>query len=69
MKSKSYHSSKNKVKYFRDNITFIEEDWFADMDLTDGATFPTALIKFSKSRFNQKIFFHMTQRDAFFKLK
>ena len=33
----------------------IEEEWFDDMNLTDGATFPTALIKRAKSRFNKKI--------------
>ena len=30
----------------------IEEEWFSDMNLTDGATFPTALIKREKSIFN-----------------
>ena len=35
----------------------IEEEWFDDMNLTDGATFLTALIKHAKSRFNQKIKF------------
>ena len=35
----------------------IEEEWFSDMNLTDGETFLTALIKCAKSRFNQKINF------------
>ena len=34
---------------------FIEEYWYDYMNLTDGATFLTALIKRAKSRFNQKI--------------
>ena len=32
---------------------FIEEEWFADMNLPDGKTFPTALIKRSKYIINQ----------------
>ena len=35
----------------------IEEEWFDDMNLTDGETFPTTLIKFTKTRVNQKIKF------------
>ena len=35
----------------------IEEEWFYDMILTDGATFPTALIKRAKYIFSQKIKF------------
>ena len=50
-----YHSSKNEVKLFRENIVVIEEEWFIDMKLTDGATFPTALIKRAKLIFNQKM--------------
>ena len=47
----------------------IEEEWFDDMNLTDGATFPTALIKCAKSRFNKKKIFHMTQSDAYGKFQ
>ena len=57
MKSKSDHSSNNKVELSWKNIVVVEEEWFADMDLTDGATFPMALTKQSKSRSNQKIKF------------
>ena len=35
----------------------IEEDYFDDMKLTDGAIFTTALIKRAKSRVNQKVNF------------
>ena len=49
------HTSKNKVKSFHENIVVIEEEWFADINLTDGETFPKALIKRAKYRFNQKI--------------
>ena len=54
MKSKSDHSSNNKVKLFRENIVVIEEEWFSGMNLTGGEMFPTALIKREKSRFNLK---------------
>ena len=33
----------------------IEEEWFDDMNLTDGATFPMDLIKHTKTTVNQKI--------------
>ena len=33
---------------------FIEEEWFDEMNLTDGATFPTPLIRRAKTRVNQK---------------
>ena len=35
----------------------IEEEWFADMNLTYGATFPTDLIKRAKTILNQRIKF------------
>ena len=55
MKSESDHSTNNKVKSLCDNIVVIEEEWFADINLTDGANFSTDMIKCEKSRFNQKI--------------
>ena len=55
MRGKSDHSSNNKVQLFRENILFIEEEWFSDMNLIDGATFLTYLVKLVKSRFNLKI--------------
>ena len=39
MKRKLDHSSNDKVKLFHGSIVFIEEEWFADMNLTDGSTF------------------------------
>ena len=54
MKSKSDHTSDHKVQLFSKNIVVIEEEWFADTNLTDGAIFPMSLIKRAKSRFNQK---------------
>ena len=57
MKRKSDHSSKNKVKLFHEKIVIIEEERFADINLTDGTTFLTDLIKFEKSIFNQNISF------------
>ena len=47
----------------------IEEGWFHDMNLTDGATFLIALIKRAKTRFNQKINFRVTQSVACRKLQ
>ena len=35
----------------------IKEEWFSDINLTDGATFPTDLIKRTKTRANKKINF------------
>ena len=35
----------------------IEEEWFDDTELTDGATFPTDLIKCAKYRLNKKTYF------------
>ena len=40
----------------------IEEEWFDDMNLTDGATFPQALIKRAKNRFNKNIFLRDTKQ-------
>ena len=57
MKSKSDHSSDNKVKSFRENILVIKEEWFSDMYLINGATFTMALIKRAKSRINQNYIF------------
>ena len=48
------HTSNDKVKLFCENIVVIEEELFDDTNLTDGATFKTALIKREKSRFNIK---------------
>ena len=45
---KLYHTSNDKVKIFRENIVVIEEKWFGDMNLTDGSTFATDLIKREK---------------------
>ena len=54
LKMKSDHTSNNKVKLFRENIVVIEDKWFDDMNLTYGASFPTALIKYKKYRIKQK---------------
>ena len=54
MKSKSSHTSDNKDKLFCEIIVVIKEEWFSDMNLTDGANFPTALIKHTKFRINKK---------------
>ena len=69
IEKQSDHTSNDKVRLFRENIVVIEEEWFVDMNLTDGATFLAALIKSSKSRINQKINFHVAQSDAYGKLK
>ena len=53
--SKSYHSSDDKVKLFRENIVVIEEEWFADINLTDSETFLTDLIKHAKTIFKKYI--------------
>ena len=42
------HTFNDKIKLSRKNIVAIEEEWFSGMNLTDGATFPTALIKRAK---------------------
>ena len=56
IKSKSDHSSNNRVKLFCQNIVFIEEEWFADINLNYGATSLTALTKRAQSIFNKKQF-------------
>ena len=45
----------------------IEEEWFNDMNLINGATFPTALIKGAKTRVNKKIY--VTQSDTYSNFK
>ena len=35
----------------------IEEEWFYDMNLTDGATFSPVLMKFAKTRINHEMNF------------
>ena len=35
----------------------IEEEWFYDINLTGGSTFPPALIKCAKFRFNKQKYF------------
>ena len=51
---KSDHTFDDKVKLFCENILVINEDWSDDMNITDDAAFLAALIKCTKSRFNQK---------------
>ena len=41
----------------RENVIVIEGEYFDDMDLTDGATFLTDLIKRAKNRVNKRIIF------------
>ena len=54
LKSKSYHTSNNKVQLFCKNSVVIKEEWFADINLTSAGTILTALIKCAKSRINNK---------------
>ena len=54
MKIKKDNSPNNKFKLFCDNIVIIEEEWFSDMNLTVIETFPLALIKRVKLKFNEK---------------
>ena len=54
MKSKSDHSSNNKVRIFHDNIVVIGEEWFTDMNLNDDKTFRMAPTKLTKYRINQR---------------
>ena len=56
-KKQSDHTSNGKVKTVHKIIVVIEEEWFDDMNLTDGATFTMDLIKRAKNMVNQKIFF------------
>ena len=53
---KSDHISNDKVKTITEGVAVIEEDWFDDMNLTDGATFSMPLIKCAKTRVNQNRF-------------
>ena len=55
LKKQSDNTSNDRVLKTRKTVVIIEEDWFGDMKLTDGATFPTALIKRAKLIFNQKM--------------
>ena len=48
----SDHTSNDKVKLFRKNVVVLGEGWFDYMNLTDGVTFPTDLIKRAKYRSN-----------------
>ena len=50
LEKQSDQASNNKVKLLRENMLAIEEEWFSGMYLTDGATFPTDLVKCTKSR-------------------
>ena len=59
----------DKVKCFCENIVFLEEEWFADMNLSGGATFMTALTKHSKYIWNEKYNFHVIQSNACGKLQ
>ena len=54
LKNKLDHTPYNKVKIFRKNIVLVQEGWFADINLTDGETFPTAIIKRLKHRIKLK---------------
>ena len=49
----SKHTPNNKEKLFREIIVVVEEEWFDAINLTDGATFLTALIKREKTTFNK----------------
>ena len=49
-------------------IVVFEGEWFYDMNLTDGATFPTALSKYAKTRVNQKKN-RVTQKDTYGKFQ
>ena len=47
----------------------IEEEWFDDTDLADGATFPMAMIKREKYIFNNNYKIHVTQHKAYRKFQ
>ena len=66
---KSDHRSNYKVKLFCKNIVVIEEEFFSDMNLTDGATFAKTLIKRAKSIINQKSISHVTQSNVYAKFQ
>ena len=57
IKKQPDHTSNDKVDFFRKIIVVIEEKCFDDMNLTYGATSPTALIKRAKTGCNKKIKF------------
>ena len=41
----------------------VKEEWFDEMNVTDGVAFPKTLIKRAKTRVNQKIKYpHITKR-------
>ena len=68
-KRKSDHTSDNEVKIFCETSVVIEEEWFDDMNLTDHATFPIALIKHAKNLESTKIMIiHVTQSNTYAKL-
>ena len=69
IEKQSDHKSNNQVKIFTENIVVKEEEWFADMNLTDGATFPMALIKHENQESTKKIIFHLTQSNTDVKLQ
>ena len=51
------HTSNDKVDFFRESFVIIEEYWYDENNLTDGATFLTALIKCAKKKaIKNKIF-------------
>ena len=54
---KSDHTSNDKFRLFCGNIVLIKEEWFDDININGGATFPRALIKHVKYICNQKINF------------
>ena len=57
LKKEPYNTSSNKDIYFCESVVVIEEEWFYGMNLTDGATLPTPLIKRAKTRVKNKINF------------
>ena len=54
MKRKSYHSSDDKVKSFRENIMVVGEEFFSDMNFTDGEVFLKVFIKRKKIQIQLK---------------
>ena len=55
LKRKSDNTSNNKFKCFRETVLVIEEEWFDDRTLTDGANSLTPLIKRAKDIVNHNI--------------
>ena len=43
---------------------FIKEERFSGMNLTDGSTFLTAMIKLEKYTFNQKIYIYTQHKET-----